>query len=130
MKRSGYFFEILIVLGLLCTLNVNAQNPFDWQSNDAGKPFVEMQSVTIQGDRQAMPYSPTIYEVGTNELPSDAYDPTSDAQARNNKSGIRRGFDTPGDTPPSEENPVGDPFVLLFFALAFAATVLFRRKKV
>ena len=130
MRRQSYLFEVMIVLGLVFSLGVNAQNPFDWQRDANGSPFVSSpgamsQPRAVEAGRPAV-YTPTIYAVGTDEVPSDAYNPDSESQTRNNKPSVRNGFITGPEEGRSDEYPVGEPLVLLLFAVAFLAFRLVR----
>ena len=129
---------------LFCTAGSFAQgavSPFNWRG-DNGHPFISMRSVA-EGGYQASSYSPTIYEVGTSAVPSDAYNPFPQTkhpqqfavttEEQKDKSGAKFGHDnsnnpTPGDYGQTEYSPVGDPLVLAFFALLFAGMVAVRTR--
>lgn len=128
MRNLSSLFRVMIVLGLTLSLGVNAQNPFDWQRSADGRPFVSAQSDAQEAVRVSGTYSPTIYAVGTDEVPSDAYNPYAETQGRSNKPGLRGGFDTPDDPNQSNESPVGEAWVLIAFAAVFAVWQLRRRK--
>lgn len=69
-------------------------------------------------------YSGTVYEPFTNTTPSEANSP---AKA---PSGPRKGFYNPGEGgSQSDQSPIGEPWVLAIFALAFAGVVAVRRRK-
>ena len=70
-----------------------------------------------------------IYDVGSSELPSDAYDPTTGGASRDNKPGIRGlgGGTDPGEQ--SDKSPIGEPLALLAFAALFAGAIALRRAK-
>lgn len=114
-----------------------AVSPFNWRG-DNGHPFISMRSVAEEG-YQASSYTPTIYEVGTSEVPSDAYNPFPQAkqpqqfavtpEERKDNSVVMKGFDTGVDYGQSEESPVGDPLVLTLFALLFAGMVAVKTRK-
>ena len=102
--------------------------PFDWSRSPDGRPFVAAPSVAGQSTQSSYgTYSPTIYPVGTDALPSDAYDPTS---TRSNKPGVRRGHDEEVEYPEigqSTQSPIGEAGVLFAFAALFAGAVALRR---
>lgn len=136
MRHQTYLFSVIIVLGLTLSLGVNAQSPFDWQQSADGRPFVSAQSSPQEVVRASSVYSSTIYAVGTDEVPSDASNPSVEGQARSNQPGIRGlgGFgnaDEIGEA--AEGSPIGEPLALLLFAAAFATitaiTTYIQRKK-
>ena len=110
---------------------VLAENtPFDWQSNDVGAPYV-----TPPNTRSVVPggtYAPTIYAVGSEELPSAAYDPTGE-KTRANKPGVKTGHGDDNISGPeygqTQYSPIGDAWVLIAFAACFALWQLTRRKR-
>lgn len=118
-----------------------AVSPFNWRG-DNGHPFISMRSVAEEG-YQASSYTPTIYEVGTSEVPSDAYNPFPQAkqpqqfavttEERKDNSGAKFGHDNPDNPTPADYgqtdlSPVGDPLVLTLFALLFAGMVAYRTR--
>ena len=124
---------------LFCTAGSFAQgavSPFNWRG-DNGHPFISMRSVA-EGGYQASSYSPTIYEVGTSAVPSDAYNPfplsakpqqfAVTTEEKKDNSVILRGFDTPDEPGQSDESPIGDPLSLALFALLFAGIVGYRTR--
>ena len=130
--RAGVWMITMILLVMPCGASrASADNsPFGWSQNAEGRPFVVAPSAMEQTKTTGYSsYSPTIYPVGTDEVPSDAYNPSSEGTGRANKPGIRKGFDTPGEANQSEDYPVGEPLVLLLFAVLFAAAITLRRTK-
>ena len=87
-------------------------------------------------------YSSRIYEVGSTELPSDAYNPfgvsrpvpLAETTEQRDNSGLRTGHgnsenpDSP-DYGQTDYSPVGEPYILALFALLFAAFAVWRRTK-
>ena len=133
MRHQTYLLSVIIVLGLTLSLGVNAQSPFDWQQSADGRPFVSAQSSPQEVVRASSTYSSTIYAVGTNEVPSEASNPSADGQARSNAPSIRGlgGFgadDEIGEA--AEGSPVGEPIALLAFAFLFATLIALRRRVV
>lgn len=129
MKYQYYSFAVVLFIGLALSLCVSAQNPFDWSQDSNGNPYVAAPSVASGSDISSSPYSSTIYDAYTDEVPSDASNPTGEGKARDNQSGIRRGFDTPDEPGQSDESPVGEPLVLCLFATLFAAAIAYRRRR-
>ena len=128
MKYHYYSFAVVLFIGLALSLCVSAQNPFDWSQDSNGNPYVAAPSVASGMDISSSPYSSTIYDVYTDEVPSDAANPNG-GKARDNQSGIRTlgGGTDPGEQ--SDESPVGEPIVLILFATIFAAAIAYRRRR-
>ena len=75
-------------------------------------------------------YEGTVYEPFTNELPSEAADPTTDGKARSNKPGYKNDFIIGPESGQSNEYPIGDGmWAMLFCALAFAGVIALRRRE-
>ena len=130
ISGSAYIRKSLIVLGLLVSLGVNAQSPFNRQQDVYNQPYVSSSRASQDLVRVSSTYSSTIYAVGTNEVPSDAYNPSGEVQERSNDSGIRKGFDNPGEYGQSTESPIGEPLVMVVFAALFVAFIAYRRRVV
>lgn len=117
---------VVIVLFMPCAAGqvIADSSPFDWSRTADGQPFVAAPSSANSYGT----YSPTIYPVGEDVLPSDTYNPS----ARTGNLGIRTGHDDDPIVGPeigqSTQSPVGEPFVLLAFVALFAAFTAFRRK--
>ena len=126
---KGLFVLVAIVMSSVWCNGVQAE-PLTGMYNSAGQSLLSA-GVTEQPRTpySVGSYSPTIYEVGTNELPSDAYNPANTGQERANKPGIRT-FNPPSDPGQSEEFPVGEPLVLLLCAAAFGVVIAMRRRRV
>ena len=131
------FLRMIIAVALLfpCSAAGLAQaqsSLYNWSQTAVTRPYAESQTATQQPAYSVGTYSPTIYEVGTNELPSDAYNPAVTGQSHANKPGMRRDtydeFDTPDDPNQSTDNPIGEPLALMLFAAAFAAVAALRRR--
>ena len=121
MKRN---IVLLTVFLSMATLAVYAQ-PF----TPSQTPQVAMQSQQIMQNGQN--HDGTIYAPFDNTMPSEQSGP-------NKKGGVRKsdGDDwNPGDfilgpdTPPANQSPVGEPWILAAFALLFAGVVYLRGKK-
>ena len=132
------FLRMIIAVALLfpCSAAGQAQaqsSLYNWSQAAVARPYAESQTATQQPAYSVGTYSPTIYEVGTNELPSDAYNPANTGQERSNKPGIRTGHGDDNISGPeygqSDFSPVGEPFVLLLCAAAFGAVIAMRRRR-
>ena len=126
-----YVMCAVMVLPLASGSRVKAEsNSFDWQGNTVGTPYVAAPSAgTIMPGAARAGYSPTIYAVGSTELPSDAYDPTTEGRERANKPSIKRDFETPGDTNQSTEYPIGDAVWPLMILVGAYCSIMFVRRK-
>ena len=117
MKNRLYIIALLSVMSAF----INAQT--DNTPSKDNNPF-RSQQILAGGAHDG-----AVYEPFTDEVPSDACDPTIEGKYRNNKPGIRRDFDTPGEANQSEEYPIGDGvWAMLFCALAFAGVIALRRR--
>ena len=131
---KGLFVLVAIVMSSVWCNGVQAE-PLTGMYNSAGQSLLSA-GVTEQPRApysSVGSYSPTIYEVGTNELPSDAYNPANTGQERANKPGIRTGHGDDNISGPeygqSDSSPVGEPLVLLLCAAAFGAVIAMRRRR-
>lgn len=62
----------------------------------------------------------------TGEIPT----PFSDEEEGNGPKGnLRRGFDHGAESGQSDESPIGEPWILLLFAAATAATIALRNRR-
>lgn len=112
----------------MATLAVYAQ-PFTPTPTQAAQVAMQSQQIMQNGQN----HDGTIYAPFDNTMPSEQCGP-------NKKGGVRKsdgddwtpgwGDETPGpDTPPGQESPVGEPWILAAFALLFAGVVYLRGKK-
>lgn len=88
-----------------------------------------MQSTGMQSQQMMSggAYNGTVYEPFSNATPSEAnVVGSTTAKAPN---GPRRAFDTTGDYGNSGESPVGEPWILLLFALGFMGIIFIRKRK-
>lgn len=124
---------ISVVAGMLlvCLLPVGAQNR-PWQSTSAMQ-----QGSTHRFDIQAVDGANVTYKyllmTSTSPLRAGEESPLLVAEEEANaahKGSIRRGFITPGDPgEQSDEYPIGEPWILLLFAAALAATTAIRLRR-
>lgn len=73
-------------------------------------------------------YTGVTYAPFTTALPSEQSTASESSSGRPTGS-IRRGKILGPDTPPADESPIGEPWILAIFALAFAGVVAFRKRK-
>lgn len=124
---------ISVVAGMLlvCLLPVGAQNR-PWQSTSAMQ-----QGSTHRFDIRAVDEVNVTYKyllmTSTSPLRAGEESPLLVAEEEENaahKGSIRRGFITPGDPgEQSDEFPIGEPWILLLFAAALAATTAIRLRR-
>lgn len=127
MKRNTF---LIIVFFSMATLAAQAQ-PFT--------PTPEFQHLAMQSQlimQNGQNYQGTIYEPFDNTAPSDqsGYGPNR----AKGKPGVRKDtgddwnpddFILGPDTPPGQQYPIGEPWVLAAFAMVFAAVVWMKRRK-
>ena len=113
---------------------VNADmTTLQWQSTSALQTTGSVhQSRVIDVDAAEYRYK-TLPMISTSTMMETGYIPTPFEwlEEEEEAAAIRRarkGFEIPGDTPPSEESPVGEPWVLLLFAALAAATITIRQR--
>lgn len=73
-------------------------------------------------------YQGTTYVPFDDAAPSDYSEVGASYSPNNAPSGPRKGKITGPDTPPANEYPVGEPWILLLFAATFAGVMTLRRK--
>ena len=74
-------------------------------------------------------YNGTVYKPFDNTTPSEQSEIGASYSPNKAPGGPRRDKVLGPDTPPADESPVGEPWILLAFAAVFAAGIAFRRKK-
>ena len=122
MKRNTFLLTVFLSMAILA---VYAQ-PF----TPTQTPQVAMQSQQIMQNGQN--HDGTIYAPFDNTMPSEQ------SSGPNKKGGVRKfhgddwnpdDFIIGPDTPPANQSPVGEPWILAAFALLFAGVVYLRGKK-
>ena len=122
MKRNTFLLTVFLSMA---TLAVYAQPFTPTQAQQ-----VAMQSQQIMQNGQN--YDGTIY------APFDNTAPSEQSSGPNKKGGVRKSdgddwnsddFILGPDTPPANQSPVGEPWILAAFALLFAGVVWLRGKK-
>ncbi len=82
--------------------------------------------------QQIMPtcnYNGTVYEPFSSVTPSEQSAVGASYSPSDTPGGPRRGKITGPDTPPADESPIGEPWIMAAFALLFAGAVALRRRK-
>ena len=116
--------KIILVVTFFCiaTIVAYAQTYLPSSKTDGGA----MQSQQIMPARN---YNGTVYEPFSSVTPSEQSSVGSSYSPSDTPGGPRKGKITGPDTPPADESPIGEPWVLAAFALLFAGTVALRRRK-
>ncbi len=118
IKVIGY--GLMVMGALLLSAPATAQNAQEWQSTSV------MQT-------SGSTYSPQMTEIGAttaSEMATTTTDTYSPANGpRRAKSDYGDLFDYGADTGQSTQSPVGEPWILAAFALAFGGVVAFRRRR-
>lgn len=112
IKVIGY--GLWVMVALLVSAPVTAQNQQEWQTS------------TMVGSGSA--YSPQVTEVGATTVSSNVTTTTesySPAQTPNRA----KKFDTGAESGQSNESPIGEPWILAVFALAFGGVIFLRRRR-
>ena len=131
MKTMKYMTLILVASMIMISMNANAAyKHMPMQSTSAMQMVGSTHAAQV---REA--YAPdvkfrTLPMQSTSTMIETGYFPTPGSDD-NDASGIRRArksFDTGADAEQSNEYPVGEPWILLLFAAATAATVAIRRR--
>lgn len=112
---------ILSFVGIMCAQAEPAYNTAGMSVQAENMPSQQIMST-------GSAYNGTIYAPFDNTAPSQ-YTEEAFAPSQQPTSGPRRGKITGPDTPPADESPIGEPWVLAAFALLFAGTVALRRHK-
>lgn len=124
---------ISVVAGMLlvCLLPVGAQNRL-WQSTS---PMQQISTHTFEVRAAEAPVVTYKFMpmTSTSLLRAGEVSPLLVAEEEETndtfKRSIRRGFDTGGETERADEFPIGEPWILLLFAAALAATTAIRLRR-
>ena len=94
-------------------------------------PSAQLESQPMQ-NAQVMPttgtYTGTVYEPFSSAVPSEQAAPNSNNNSSHHLGSVRT-FGKPGEVDQSTDSPVGEPWVLAIFALAFAGVLALRKRK-
>ena len=114
IKVIGY--GLWVVVALLVGAPVTAQNQQEWQTS------------TMVGSGSA--YSPQVTEVGATTVSSNVTTTTESYSPAKGPNRAKKDFLDPANPGnQSNESPVGEPWVLAVFALAFGGIVFLRRRR-
>lgn len=106
----------------MAILAVYAQ-PFTPTPTQAAQVAMQSQQIMQNGQN----HDGTIYAPFDNTMPSEQSSGPNKAPGKGG--GTRNGFIIGPDTPPANESPVGEPWILAAFALLFAGVVWLRGRK-
>ena len=118
MKRLVTYFLLLIGNAYVCAQNFSAPDYTIEQ---------DFQSHQIMSSGSS--YGGTVYAPFENTTPSEQSEVGASYSPAKAPSGPRRDFDHGGETGRDEQYPLGEPWVLLAFAAAFAAGIALRIRK-
>ena len=119
--------SVLIIFFCLAAIHANAQLFMSQDKRDVA--FQSQQSFkSPQTMRTVSNYVGTVYTPFGSEVPSDQSGIGSNNDEGGQPGHIRKGFIIGPDTPPAEQYPIGDPWILLAFATLFAALIAWRKK--
>ena len=129
MKTHSILIVTLVLVSLSLTTAVVAQS--EWSNSYRDQSDVHMYSgnaPTMQLNSYT-PYRSQIYEVGTMNAPSDFSDPSAGSSTSNRPRPRKLGGGTdPGEQ--SENSPIGEPWILLLFALLACGVIAYRRMNI
>ncbi len=109
------FMMILMAVALIALPTMAQQQ--EWQSTSA------MQT-------SGSSYSPQVNAIGAEGAYQMATTTTTDTYSpASGPNRAKKDFNNPGEYGQSEESPVGEPWILAAFALAFGGVVAFRRRR-
>lgn len=125
MKKHLFLKSLLIAIGLLVA-SVNSAWGQTFGAGGQQQTAIQSQQIMNGGA-----YKGTVYEPFSGAAPSEAYNPTKVNRAKRGDDDFDPSeFDTPGDAgTPSNESPIGEPWVMLLLALALAGVIAYRRMK-
>ena len=139
--KNTIFANQLVRLSVLCVALVGVTSmacaiTYPSQSKENGNgamPVFERQGAPSQGSSMRVStmqtsgsaYSSSVYVPFSGESPSMESDPTATPQGRQ----LRKGFIDGPDTPPADQSPVGEPWILVAFAALFAGAIAWRKNE-
>ena len=118
MKRLITYFLLLVGFAYACAQDFGARTYPTQQ---------DFQSHQIMSS--GANYGGTVYKPFDNTTPSEQSEVGASYSPNKAPGGPRKNFDTGPEHGRDEQYPVGEPWILLAFAAAFAAGIAFRRKK-
>ena len=117
MKRIFIFISLLVSFACM-----HAQSYANRTVSDADDVVVRSRAIMSSGSM----YSSRVYEPFSNSAPSEYTASTSAAHAPGGPRRLGGGTD-PGSQ--SEQSPIGEPWILLAFAIAFGGIIAYRKKR-
>ena len=118
MKRLITYFLLLVGFAYACAQDFGARTYPTQQ---------DFQSHQIMSS--GANYGGTVYKPFDNTTPSEQSEVGASYSPNKAPSGPRRDKVLGPDTPPADESPVGEPWILLAFAAIFAGGIALRRRK-
>ena len=97
----------------------------DYEASIQSQQVIQSHQIMSSGAN----YGGTVYKPFDNTTPSEQSEVGASYSPNKAPGGPRRDKVLGPDTPPADESPVGEPWILLAFAAVFAAGIAFRRKK-
>ena len=120
-------FKLFKLLALFVVLIASINTAWAVTYNPSGVAQQTMQSQQVMQTGGA--YNGTVYEPFSNATPSEANGP---AKAPGGPRKDQASGRNPGEVDPdaaSDQSPIGEPWVMAFFAVAFAGYMAIRRKE-
>ena len=114
---------ILAILLLFFTIQVGAQEFSSTSAYRVQQIDMSAQSVQVEGYQQ---YHSTIYEPFSSSTPS--YSGSNNDQS-SGMGGRRNAFGHPDDPNKDSESPIGEPWIMLTFAVMAAVVITLRKKQ-
>lgn len=132
MKKFKLFKLLALFVVLITSINAWGQTYKPARVDERkAMPVVTMQGAGMQSQQMMSggAYSGTVYEPFSNATPSEASNP---AKAPGGPRKDQASGRNPGEVDPdagSDLSPIGEPWVMAFFAVAFAGYMAIRRKE-
>ena len=123
MRRKITYLFLLIGFAYACAQNFGERN-YGERNYPVQQEF-RSQQIMSSGSN----YGSTVYKPFDNSTPSEQSEVGASYSPNKAPGGPRRDKITGPDTPPANEYPVGEPWILLLFAAAFAGVVAIRKTK-
>jgi MYXO-CTERM domain-containing protein len=117
--------KIILVVTFFCIATIVAYA----QTYHMPSPKTDGGAIQSQQIMPTRNYNGTVYEPFSTSTPSEQSAVGSSYSPSDTPGGPRKGKITGPDTPPADESPIGEPWVMAAFALLFAGTLALRRRK-
>ena len=137
MKKFKLFKLLALFVVLITSINAWGQTYKPARVDERkAMPVVTMQGAGMQSQQMMSggAYNGTVYEPFSNATPSEASNPAKapggPRRAEGDNGFDPSEFDTPGDAgTQSSDSPIGEPLVMLLFALGFTGIIFIRKRK-